>query len=151
MRRSLVPLAVAALFLLAASSCASSASSPELPEVECDSVVDAVMVPWATGDAVDVDAIYDPAVRMVVDGDVVATDRAELTAIIVDAVDGGNGNTYTPVGPCSGYLATDGDTYISSLVNVGGRGHPAGVPVVAFYRVRDGLVIRHVAMDAVHY
>ena len=151
MRRSLVLLTVMSLVLGAAAACSSSDSGSELPEVECETVIDAIMKPWATGDTTDVEAIYDPDVRMVLDGDVVATGREELTSIIVDAVDGGNGNTYTPVGPCSGYLATDGDTYVSGIVNVGGSGHPTGVPVVGFYRVRDGLVIRHVAMDAEHY
>ena len=151
MWRVVVPSTVVALILVAATSCTSSEPDSEVPEVECESVIDAIMKPWATGDAADVEAIYDPAVRMLLDGDVVATNREELTAIIVDAVDGGNGNTYTPVGPCSGYLATDGDTYVSGIVNVGGSGHPSGVPVVGFYRVRDGLVIRHVAMDAEHY
>jgi hypothetical protein len=41
--------------------------------------------------------------------------------------------------------------YVASLVEVKGTGHPAGVPLVGFYRVHDGKIIRHIFMDAEHY
>ena len=60
-------------------------------------------------------------------------------------------NTYRTVGPVSSYEAADGDLYVTVLVVVTGPAHPRGVPVVGFYRVHDGKVIRHVVMDAEHY
>lgn len=60
-------------------------------------------------------------------------------------------NTYRTVGPVSSYEAADGDLYVTVLVVAIGRPHPRGVPVVGFYRVHDGKVIRHVFMDAEHY
>lgn len=68
-----------------------------------------------------------------------------------DPVDGCIGNTYRQVGSVVEYLAADGDLYVATLVEVVGPGHPDGVPVVGFYRVKDGHVIRHVFMDAEHY
>ncbi len=68
-----------------------------------------------------------------------------------DPVDSCIGNTYRQVGSVVEYLAADGDLYVATLVEVVGPGHPDGVPVVGFYRVKDGQVIRHVFMDAEHY
>lgn len=59
----------------------------------------------------------------------------------------GIGNTYTQVGP----VAEDGDMYIGTLVDVVGGAHPNGDPLVGFYRVRNGEVIRHVFMGAERY
>jgi len=37
---------------------------------------------------------------------------------------------------------------VTTTVEVVGTDHPKGDPVIGFYRVRDGRVIRHVFMDA---
>jgi len=49
------------------------------------------------------------------------------------------------------YQAFDGDLNVATLLEVVGRRHPGGVPVIGFYRVHDGKVIRHVFMDAEDY
>lgn len=104
---------------------------------------------WASGEQADIEAIYASDVRMVLDNDPVAENRLEITSIITGAI--GIGNTYQQIGPVTTYLANNGDLYIGTLVEVVGPGHPEGDPVVGFYRVRDGKVIRHVFMDAEHY
>jgi hypothetical protein len=116
-------------------------------------VSDEVMKAWATGDAASIEAIYHPAVKMVLlyDGEdhVVASSRKETTAAATGAID--FGNAYSQIGPVASYVAEDGDTYVATLVEVTGPGHPDGVPLVGFYRLRDGKVIRHIFMDAEHY
>lgn len=113
------------------------------------SVAEAVMAVWATGDQADIDAIYAEDVVMVLDKVTVAEDRTEISSIITGAM--GIGNTYTQVGPVAVYVADDGDMYVGTLVEVVGPGHPTGDPIVGFYRVRDGEVIRHVFMEAPSY
>ncbi len=104
---------------------------------------------WATGDPAEIDAIYAEDVQMVLDGEMIADNRERITSVILGAIDAGN--TYRQVGPVAEYVAANGDVYVATLVEVVGAGHPTGVPVVGFYRVRDGQVIRHVFMDAEHY
>jgi hypothetical protein len=87
--------------------------------------------------------------RAFIDTQIVAENREQLSAEIKGAV--AYGNTYERVGPVSEYVANDGDLYVSYMLEVAGTGHPEGVPVVGFLRVRDGQVIRHVFMDAEHY
>ena len=114
---------------------------------------DGVMEAWATGDAASIAATYDPAVQvlLVYDGteDVVAKNAKELTEAINGAI--GFGNTYRQIGPVSTYQTEGGDLYVASTVEVTGPGHPEGVPLVGFYRVRNGRIIRHVFLDAEHY
>lgn len=134
-----------ALVLVAASSCASSES---IDEDAGASVSESVMTAWASGDQADIDAIYAEDVVMALDGETLAENRDEISSVIASAI--GGGNTYEQVGPVAVYVAGDGDMYVGTLVEVVGPGHPIGVPVVGFYRVRDGKVIRHIFMDAEH-
>jgi hypothetical protein len=120
---------------------------------------DKVSRAWDTGDLDDIADIYDPAVVMVLAGDVgdvlefegavLAGDRAEITDVIHHAIE--YGNTYERMGGVASYEAADGDLYVAFLLKVVGPGHPDGDPVVGFIRVRDGMVIRHVVMDADTY
>lgn len=48
----------------------------------------------------------------------------------------------------STYPSTDGGMYVASLVEVSGPGHDRGDPIVGFYRVHDGMVIRHIFIYA---
>lgn len=133
------------LVLLAVSACSSSDSNDGVGA----SISEMVMEAWATGDQADIDTVYAENVRMVLDDETLAENREEITSVITGAI--GIGNTYRQVGPVAEHLAADGDLYVATLVEVVGIGHPEGVPVVGFYRVRDGKVIRHVFMDAEHY
>ncbi len=118
-------------------------------QVRGESIAEMVMNAWAGGDQADIRAVYAEDVRMVVDADTLASNRQELTELIRGVID--FGNTYRQVGPVAEYLASGGDTFIATLVEVVGPGHPTGVPIVGFYRVRDGEVIRHVFIDADDY
>jgi hypothetical protein len=131
-----------AVVLIAASSCSSSDSDEETGAA----VADSVMAAWASGDQADIDDIYAEDVVMALDGMTVAESGEEITSVITTAI--GIGNTYRQVGPVAVYVAEDGDMYVSSLVEVVGVAHQVGDPVVGFYRVRDGQVIRHIFMDA---
>ena len=135
---------VAALLIVLAS-CSSSDSAEEIGA----SVAESVMTAWATGDQTDIDAIYAEDVVMALDGTTIAENREEITSVIAGAL--GIGNTYEQIGPVAVFVAEDGDLYIGTVVEVVGAGHPAGDPVVGFYRVRDGRVIRHIFMDAEHF
>lgn len=129
-----------------------TASSPEEAapvSQEAVSVSAMVMEAWATGEQADIDAIYAEDVRMVLDDETVAENRDEISSVITGAI--AFGNTYRQVGPVTEYVVTDGDQYVATLVEVVGAGHPDGDPIVGFYRVRDGKVIRHVFIDAEHY
>lgn len=116
-------------------------------------VTDRVMNAYATGDAASIAATYDPAVRVVLIYDnaehVVARNAKELTGAIKAAIV--FGNTYKQIGPVSTYVAKDGDLYIAHIIEVKGSGHPDGVPVVGFFRVHNGKVIRQIGLDAEHY
>jgi hypothetical protein len=116
-------------------------------------VSDRVTEAWATGDAASIAAAYDPAIKVVLIYDnkeeVIAGNVEELTGAIQGAI--GFGNTYTQIGPVSTYEADDGDLYVSSTVEVRGLGHPEGAPLVGFYRVHDGKVVRQIFLDAEHY
>ena len=119
------------------------------PDGEGQSVSQMVMEAWATGEQTDIDAVYAENVRMVIDEETLAENREEITSVITSAIR--FGNTYQQIGPVSEYVATDGDLYVATLVEVVGAGHPTGDPIVGFYRVRDGKVIRHVFIDSEHY
>jgi hypothetical protein len=113
-----------------------------------------VMTVWRTGDTAAINALYVPSVKFVLEypgraATEVETTRKQLTDTIKNAI--AIGNTYTQIGPVSTYTTADGDTYVASLVEVKGPGHPSGVPVVGFYRVHDGKIVRHIFMDAEHY
>lgn len=113
-----------------------------------------VMAVWTTGDTAAINALYAPAVTFVLEypgrtPTDVQTNRQQLTDTIKNAI--AYGNTYTQVGSVTSYTAAEGDTYIASLVEVKGPGHPSGIPVVGFYRVHNGKIIRHIFMDAEHY
>jgi hypothetical protein len=86
---------------------------------------------------------------MVLDDETLAENREEITSVITGAIS--FSNTYQQIGPVTEYVATDGDLYVATLVEVVGGGHPDGDPIVGFYRVKDGKVIRHVFIDAEHY
>jgi hypothetical protein len=118
--------------------------------VDIEAVADMIMEAWAPEyDEAKVEAIYDPEVLMKLDTDVLAADREEIKSVISGALR--MGNRYTQVGPVIPYERDDGDLYLASLVEVHGAGHPTGDPVVGFYRVRDGKVIRHIFMYAPDY
>jgi len=119
------------------------------PSGEAEATAAMVMQAWDTGDSADIDAVYAVDVLMVIDTETYASDREELTGVIKGAL--GIGNTYHQVGPIVEYLGSDGDTYLATLVLVTGPGHPSGAPVVGFYRVRDGKVIRHILLEAEGY
>ena len=112
-------------------------------------VAESVMTAWASGDQADVDAVYAEDVVMVLDDETAAENRNEISSVITGAI--GIGNTYSQVGPVAVYVADDGDMYVGTLVEVVGPGHPDGDPIVGFYRVRNGEVIRHVFMYAPSY
>lgn len=115
-----------------------------------ESISEMVMEAWASGEQADIDAIYAEDVRMVLDGETVAENREGITSLITGAMS--LGNTYQQVGPVAGYVtAGDGDLYVATLVEVVGTAHPDGDPIVGFYRVRDGKVIRHVFIEAEIY
>ena len=98
-------------------------------------------------------ATYDPAVKVVLIYDnaehVIARNTKELTGEITGAIT--FGNTYRQIGPVSTYEAKDGDLYVAHIVEVKGPGHPDGVPVVGFYRVHNGKVIRQIGLNTEHY
>jgi hypothetical protein len=112
-------------------------------------VSDRVMRSWTSGDPRDIEAAYDPAVTMVIDGDQLAADRAEIGDVMAGAID--LGNTYEQIGPVTSYTASDGDLYVATLVEVVGPGHPEGAPIIGFYRVHEGKVIAHVFIVAEQY
>jgi hypothetical protein len=118
-------------------------------ESEAAAVSEMVMQAWATGEQADINAVYAEDVRMVIDDETLAENREEITSVITGAIN--FGNTYQQVGPVTEYIAVDGDLYVATLVEVVGAGHPDGDPIVGFFRVRDGKVIRHVFIDAEHY
>jgi len=145
-RKALVLILLAGLL---SSGCGDDESEVAPVSDEAVSVSEMVMEAWATGEQADIDAIYAEGVRMVLDDETVAENRGEISSVIIGAIS--FGNTYRQVGPVTEYVATDGDRYVATLVEVVGAGHPDGDPVVGFYRVRDGKVIRHVFIDAEHY
>lgn len=142
-------LALLAVLALAAVACSAAPTVSQGASASAKSTAALVMKAWASGDSADIEAVYATDVRMILDTDTLASDREEIAGVITEAI--GIGNTYEQVGPVAEYVAADGDTYIATVVKVTGIGHPSGVPVVGFYRVRDGKVIRHVFMDAEHY
>jgi len=116
-------------------------------------VADRVMNAYATGDTASIAAIYDPAVKAVLIYDnaehVVATNSMELTGAIKAGLD--YGNTFKLIGPVSTYEAANGDLYVVHIMEVTGPGHPNGDPLVGFFRVHNGKVIRQIGLDAAHY
>jgi hypothetical protein len=137
--------------LLAGSAIGVAAQDDEdaTPSMSGQVISDMVMEAWASGEDAAIEAAYDPAVVMILDGDELAADRDGIASVIRGAKR--FGNTYAQVGPVSEYQHTSGDTFVATLVEVRGAGHPQGDAAVGFYRVRDGKVIRHVFMDAEHY
>ena len=146
--RWLVPVVVAAIIALVAG--AVMAVSLLAGNGEAQAAADQVMEAWATGDQTAIDAIYAEDVRMVIDNETLAENRTQITDHITFVIE--LGNTYRRVGPVSEYVTTDGDLYVSLMIEgTAGTGHPEGVPIVGFLRVRDGQVIRHVFMHADAY
>jgi ketosteroid isomerase-like protein len=113
-----------------------------------------VMSVWASGDTAAINALYAPNAQLVgeypgrpaSEGDM---NRAAVTETIKHAI--AVGNTYTQVGPVTSYTAANGDMYVSSLIEVKGSGHPVGDPMVGFYRVHDGKIIRQIFLYAPGY
>ena len=145
-RKALILMLAAALL---SAGCGDGGSDPASASEEAVSVSEMVMEAWATGEQADIDAVYAENVRMVLDDETVAENRDEITSVITGAIS--FGNTYQQIGPVADYFAANGDLYIATLVEVVGAGHPDGDPIVGFYRVKDGKVIRHVFIDAEHY
>jgi hypothetical protein len=112
-------------------------------------VSDMILKAWATGTEADIDAIYDPEALFILDGEPLATGRDELIEGIGYAID--LTNTYRQVGPTIEYRHSVGDLYVGTITEVKGPYHSAGVPIVCYYRVHDGMVTRHVCLDAEHY
>jgi hypothetical protein len=112
-------------------------------------ISDKVMEVWATGDEAQIEAVYDPEVLMMLDKDVLATNRDEIRSTIAGAM--GIGNTYEQIGPVIEYQDEEGDLYVATIVEGKGTFHPTGDPVIGFYRVRGGKVIRHIFMYASDY
>jgi ABC-type glycerol-3-phosphate transport system substrate-binding protein len=113
------------------------------PPVDIEAVADMIMQAWAPEyDEAKVEAIYDPEVLMMLDTDVLAEDREQIKAVISGAL--GFGNRYAQVGPVIPYEGDHGDFYLASIVEVTGAGHPTGDPLVGFYRIHDGKVVRHI-------
>jgi hypothetical protein len=112
-------------------------------------ISDKVMEVWATGDESAIEALYDPDVLMIIDGEEYAADRDGITSVIKGAI--GIGNTYRQVGPVIDFVDTGGDLYVGTIVEVNGIAHQKGDPVVGFYRVRDGKVIRHILLYGPEY
>jgi len=112
-------------------------------------ISDRVMEVWATGDETGIDALYAPDVLMMIDGEEYAADRDGITSVIKGAI--GIGNTYRQVGPVIDFVDSDGDLYVGTIVEVNGIAHRKGDPVIGFYRVRDGKVIRHILLYGPEY
>ena len=106
-----------------------------------------VMSVFASGDTAAINALYAPNAQLVGEypGRPISEldkNRAQLTATIKHAI--AVGNTYTQVGPVTSYTAANGDMYVASIVEVKGSGHLTGDPLVGFYRVHDGKIIRQI-------
>lgn len=101
---------------------------------------------WQSGDRADVDAVYAPSARLVLDGRTIATGRAAITAAINTVR--GLGDTYRQVGSVAQYSIRGGDVYVSSLVEVDGPQHPGGDLLLTLYQIRDGQVIRQTVAQA---
>jgi hypothetical protein len=116
-------------------------------------VADRVMNAYTTGDAASIAAAYGPSARVVLIYDneehVVATNAKELSSAITSGLD--YGNTYKLFSPVSTYQAADGDLYVAHIMEVKGPGHPDGDPMIGFFRVHNGKVIRQIGLDAAHY
>jgi hypothetical protein len=124
------------------------------PEEPADDAVqaisDMIAQAWTPEyDEAKVEAIYDPEVLMMIDMEVYAADREEIKSLIRSAL--GAGNRYTQIGQEIDYVDEDGDLYLASIVEVTGVAHQTGDPVIGFWRVRDGKVIRHIFMFAPDY
>jgi hypothetical protein len=118
--------------------------------VDIQTVADMIAQAWTPEyDEAKVEAIYDPEVLMMLDADVLARDREQIKSVIEGGL--GVGNRYRHISPVVGYEDDDGDLYIAAIVEVGGTYHPSGDPVVGFWRVHDGKVIRHIFMYAPDY
>jgi hypothetical protein len=116
-------------------------------------VADRVLNAYATGDAASIAATYDPAVKVVLIYDgaehVIASNAKEETGVIKDAI--ASGVTLKQIGAVSTYEAEDGDLYVAHSIELTSPTHPNGIPVIGFYRVHDGKVIRQIGLDAEHY
>jgi hypothetical protein len=120
------------------------------PAADIEAIADLIMQAWAPDyDEAKIEAIYHPDVVMMLDANVIAADREELKNVARNALR--LGNTYTRVGPVIPYESADGDLYLASVIDVRGYAHQSGDPVIGFYRVRDGRVIRHIFMEASGY
>lgn len=116
-------------------------------------VADGVVNAYATGDPATIAATYDPAVKVVLIYDnaehMVARNAKQLTGVIKGSI--AFGDTLKQIGPVSTYKANDGDLYVTSLTELTSPSHPDGIPIVGFYRVHNGKVIRQIGLDAEHY
>ena len=116
-------------------------------------IADKVLKAYATGDAATIAATYDPAVKVVLIYEgaehVIARNVTEQTGVIKDAI--ATGDTLKQIGPVSTYKAANGDLYVAHTIELTSPNHPDGIPVIGFYRVHNGKVIRQIGMDAEHY
>ncbi len=111
-----------------------SASPAGLTAGDGQSISEKVMRAWASGDPAAIEAVYSPDVVMWVDGQTLAKDRDQIASVIRGAIQ--CGNLFRQVGPVIEYQATNGDLYVTTTIDVVGRDHPKGDPVIGFYRVR---------------
>lgn len=112
-----------------------------------------VLNAYATGDAASIVATYDPAVKVILiyDGTehVIASNIEEQTGVIKDAI--AIGETLKQIGPVSTYEAANGDLYVAHTLELTSPYHPDGIPLIGFYRVHNGKVIRQIGIDTEHY
>ena len=113
---------------------------------------DRVLNAYATGDPAAIAAAYDPAVKVVLiyDGTehVIARNINEQTGVIKNAI--ATGDTLKQIGPVSTYEAANGDLYVAHTIELTSPNHPQGIPIIGFYRVHNGKVIRQIGIDAEH-
>jgi hypothetical protein len=128
-------------WLIRGSSNPSSPAGQQLAE----EITDKVMRAWTTGAAVDIDAVYASDATLVLDGEVLP---GSMATIVKGAID--YGNTYEQIGPASYFVpaTAEADTYVSAMIKVTGKDHPHGDPLVTFFRVQNGKVVRHVSSQA---
>ena len=113
-----------------------------------------VMAAWASGDIAAINDLYAPNAKLVLEypgrpANEMANGRANIATTI--AAVKGIGNTYTQLGPVTSYTAPNGDLYVTSVVEVKGLAHQAGTPIIGYYQVHDGKIIRQIFLQAELY
>lgn len=86
-----------------------------------------------------------PDIRLTIDGKVMAEGLDRVIGLLPAA--SRLGNSYRLLAPVAEYRAREGDLYVELFVEVVGRGHPQGDPIVSLMQIRDGKVIRQSRHD----